>query len=266
MKCDAQAKALEDRTVRPQPLLSECNGGVEHRGVGFKQGTQRSALMKVDDHVRERLNTPPLRAEDQDSLSIVGQPPGRREAELALIVRKELSSTTLWRHPPRWLGTSEKPRHPWALITDAQVQSRGRRSPNYLAKPEPGWTPVIFDQTAGVIASEPCSKIIKLIAIGQNCRQAHDSPLLRIRTSKKSLDLDFVTNLALIEADHMAFVEDEQANVIEKAWIVAQRKVELLGRCDHDIALPDCVLIEATHPNAAIEGRNRLAEWPEGSL
>lgn len=31
MQCDAQAKALEDRTVRPQPLLSECNGGVEHR-------------------------------------------------------------------------------------------------------------------------------------------------------------------------------------------------------------------------------------------
>ncbi len=89
---------------------------------------------------------------------------------------------------------------------------------------------------------------------------------MRVRTVKKPLDLNLVANLALIETDHVPFVEDEQADVIEKGWIVAQREVELLRCRYHDVPFPDRVLVEAANPDAAVEGRYRLAERAEGPL
>jgi len=46
----------------------------------------------------------------------------------------------------------------------------------------------------------------------------------------------------------VAFVENEQADVVKKGWIVAEREVELLGRRDDDVAFSDCVLVEAAYP------------------
>src|SRR3569833_24335 len=89
---------------------------------------------------------------------------------------------------------------------------------------------------------------------------------MRIRTTKKPLDLHLVADLALVEADHVTLVEDEQADVIEKGWIIAKRKVELLRRRDNDIALADRVLIEAANPDAAVECGDRLPKRAEGPL
>jgi len=46
---------------------------------------KRASLMEIDDYICEGLDAAPLRAEDEDGLPILDQPPGRREAELALI-------------------------------------------------------------------------------------------------------------------------------------------------------------------------------------
>ena len=43
---------------------------------------------------------------------------------------------------------------------------------------------------------------------------------MRVRTAKKPLDLHLVANLALVEPDHVPFVEDEKTDVIEKGRIV----------------------------------------------
>ena len=64
----------------------------------------------------------------------------------------------------------------------------------------------------------------------------------------------------------MPFVEHEQADIIEQRRIVAQREVELLRRRDDDVALADGVLIEAADADAAVEGRDGLAERAEGPL
>ena len=57
-------------------------------GSASSNERKRAALMQIDDDVCERLDAPSLRAEDQDGLSIIDQPPGRRKAELALIIGK----------------------------------------------------------------------------------------------------------------------------------------------------------------------------------
>src|SRR5687768_5040784 len=64
----------------------------------------------------------------------------------------------------------------------------------------------------------------------------------------------------------MSFVKDQQADIIEQRRIVTQREVELLRRRDDDVALADRVLVEAADADAAIEGRNGLAERAKGSL
>lgn len=76
VKSDAQAEAFEDRAVRSQPFFSQRNRVVENRGIGLEQGAQCATLMKIDDDVRERLYASPQRAEDQNGLSILNQPPG----------------------------------------------------------------------------------------------------------------------------------------------------------------------------------------------
>ena len=43
----------------------------------------------------------------------------------------------------------------------------------------------------------------------------------------------------------MAFVEDEQADIVEQRRIVAQGEVELLRGRDDDVALADRILVEA---------------------
>ena len=231
--------------VRAEPFLAERDRGVEDRRVGLEQGAQRAALMEIDDHVGERLDASPLRAKDQDGLPILDQPPGRRQAELALIVREEPGSTTLRRHPVRRRGAGEETLDPRPFVADAKVEPRGGRCPDHFAEPQPGRSPVVLDQAAGVITPQPCGEVVELVAIGQDRRQAHDPPLVRVRTAKEPLDLHLIADLALIEADHVAFVEDEQADVVEKGRIVAEREVELLRRRDDDVALPDRVFIEA---------------------
>ena len=58
----------------------------------------------------------------------------------------------------------------------------------------------------------------------------------------------------------MAFVEDEQANIIEKGRIVAEREIKLLRRRNDYVAFPDRVLVETGHADATVERRDRLAE------
>src|SRR4051794_22549303 len=87
-----------------------------------------------------------------------------------------------------------------------------------------------------------------------------------IRPFQKALDLDLVAHLSLAQADHMTLVEHQQTNVIEQTGIIAQREIEFLGSCYNDVALPDRILIKAADANAAVEGRNGLAQRPKGSL
>ena len=81
--------------------------------------------MKVDNYISEGLDAPPLRAEDQDGLPILDQPPRGREAEFTLIVGKEPGPLTLRRNPVRGRRPREESLDPGPFIANAQVEARG---------------------------------------------------------------------------------------------------------------------------------------------
>jgi hypothetical protein len=172
--------------------------------------------VEIDNYVCEWFIAAPLRAENQDGLPIFDKPPGRREAELALVIREEASPTAL-RMDKKWRRRSgQETLDPGTLVTDAEVQPRCGRRPHDFAKPQPRRPPVILDQTSRVVTPQPCCEVVQLVTIGKDRRQTHDTPVVRVRTPKEPLDLYLITNLALIETDHMAFIENEKANVIKK--------------------------------------------------
>ena len=57
-------------------------------------------------------------------VGILDKPPGRRQAELALIVGEEPGSTALWRNPVGWRRPREEPLDPGTFVADSQVQAR----------------------------------------------------------------------------------------------------------------------------------------------
>lgn len=120
--------------------------------------------------------------------------------------------------------------------------------------------------TSRLIAPQPRREVFHLIAVGKDCRQADDAALIGVLTTQEALNLNLVSNLAFAGTDHMAFVEHEQAHIVEQRRIVPQGEVELLGGRDYDVTLADGILVEAGHADAAVEGGNGFAERSEGTL
>ena len=74
---------------------------------------------------------------------------------------------------------------------------------------------------ARMIPSKPVRKVVELIAVRQNRRQAYNPTVSGVGSLQQSLNLDFVAHLAFVDADHVAFVEDQQADVVKQRRIVA---------------------------------------------
>ncbi len=144
---------------------------------------------------------------------------------------------------------------------------RGRRfRPDDLSEPQSGRSPIVLDHAARLVPPQPGREIVELVALRQNGRQTHDPPRRRVGAAEQPLDLHFVADLALLQADHVPLVEDEKADIVEKGWFVAKGEVELLRRRHDYIALPDGVLVEAANADAALKSRYRLAKRTEGAL
>ena len=78
MKRHSETQTLKDCTVRPQPFLTKRYCSSENSRISFQQRLQHSALMEIDNYVRERFDTTSFWAEDEDGLPVVYQPPGCR--------------------------------------------------------------------------------------------------------------------------------------------------------------------------------------------
>ena len=87
-----------------------------------------------------------------------------------------------------------------------------------------------------------------------------------VSASQESLNLDLIADFALAEPDHVALVEDEQADVVEKTRIVPEREIQFLGCGNHDVALADGILVESADPDAPVERGDGLSERSEGAL
>ena len=87
----------------------------------------------------------------------------------------------------------------------------------------------MLDGTSRLIAAQPRREVFHLVAVGKNCRQADDTALIGVLTTQEALNLDLVSNFAFAGTDHMAFVEHEQAHIVEQRRIVPQGEIELFG-------------------------------------
>lgn len=75
-----------------------------------------------------------------------------------------------------------------------------------------------------------------------------------------------VAYFALVQTDHVPFVEDQQTDVVKEARVVPQREIQLFRRGDHDVTLADCVFVEAADADAPVERRDRFPQASEGPL
>jgi len=217
--------------------------------------------VQIDDSISERLDMSSNWTEHENRLTLVDQSPSRREAKLAEIARKNIPALSNGRNK-----AGKEARDEGTLVADTQIEATHPTVPDDFAEPEPRRTPVVLYQPARLIAAQPVCEVIELVAVREDGGEANNAPLMRVGALKQPLDLDFVADLALVEADHMAFVEYQETNVVEEAGVATQCEVQLLGRCDHDMPLPDSVFVEPAHADATVKGRDGLSQRSESSL
>ena len=165
--------------------------------------------MQIDDDVGERLDATPFGAENENGLTVIDEPPGGREAEFTLVVGKKPGASTLRRNPGRRRGAPQETLDPRPLVADPEIKSCVRGGPHHLAEAHAGRPPVILDDPARVISAKPSGKVFELFTVGQDGREADNPAFMGVRTAQKPLNLNLVTNLAFVEADHVPFVKDQ---------------------------------------------------------
>jgi len=74
----------------------------------------------------------------------------------------------------------------------------------------------------------------------------------------------FITDFALAWADHVAFVEDDQANIIDQGRVASEREIELFRRCNDDLAGAQGVFVTSRKAAGAVKRGNAEAERREG--
>jgi len=73
-----------------------------------------------------------------------------------------------------------------------------------------------------------------------------------------------VANFALARADHVAFVEDDKANIIDQGRVASEREVELFRRCNDDLAGAQDVFVTNRKTAGAVKRGDAEAERREG--
>lgn len=61
----------------------------------------------------------------------------------------------------------------------------------------------------------------------------------------------------------MAFVEDDQTDIVDQARIIPEREIELLRRRDDNFARAQCVFIASGDATGAVEGGNLKSKGRE---
>ncbi len=201
------------------------------------------------------------RAEEEHGLPVVDETPCGGKAEFAEIARERFLTPS-----HRGNESGEEVWNERAFLADAQVQPGVLAIPDHLTIAQPRRPPIVLDEAPGLVAAEPSGEIVELVAVGQDGRETNDPTLGGVWASQEPLDLNLIADFTLTESDHVAFVEDEQADVVEEARIVPQREIQFLRRRDHDVALADRIFVEPADPNAPIERGDRFSERAEGAL
>ena len=88
--------------------------------------------------------------------------------------------------------------------------------PGEYAEPLPRGAPVGTHWLARLVGAYPCGEIVEFVAARQNRGEADNPAFARVRAPKQALHQRLVPDFALCRADHVAFVEDDQADIIDQ--------------------------------------------------
>ncbi len=156
------------------------------------------------------------------------------------------------------------------IVIEVESETCVLAPPGERAEPLARGAPVGTHRLARFVRAYPRGEIIKFVAAGQDRRQTNDTAFACVRAPKQTLHEGFISDLAFARADHMAFVENDQADIVDQRRVASQREVELLGRRDDDFAGAQCVFIASRKATGAVKGGDTEAErrecLPEGSL
>src|SRR4051794_18673138 len=108
--------------------------------------------------------------------------------------------------------------------------------PRYFAKAQPGRPPVMPHWSPRAVVAKPRNKIVYLVAFRQDGRKANNLPLAGVWTLQEALNLHFVAHLTLAEPDHVSFIKNYKANIIDERRVVAQREIQFFRRGYDDVA------------------------------
>ena len=258
MDRNTEFQAAKDRVIGSEPFLAEDESVAQLVDIGLEKRSKRMPPGQIYDRLGVRLHTPAFWAEYEHGVAVLDETPSSREAELPLITGERFPSVTDRRHMSR-----KELRHEWLFVLNAEVQAGGVAAPDHLSIPQPGGAPVMLDETTRLVAPHPGGEVVELITIRQNRRQTDDAASICVRPPQEPLDLDLITDLALVQTDHVTLVEDEQADIVEEGRFIAQCKVKLLRRRDDDIPIAQGILIDLGDPDAPVEGRHRHTEGAE---
>ncbi len=200
-------------------------------------------------------------AEDEHRLSVVHETPCGGETKFAKTAGEQLLTLSDWGDKSGEEAWNER-----AFLADAQIQPGVLAVPDHLTIAQPRRSPIVLHEAAGLVAAEPSSEIVDLIAFWQDGGETYDPALGGVGASQEPLNLNLVADFALAEPDHVALVEDEQADVVEETRIIPECEVQFLRCRHHDVALADRIFVEAADPNAPIERGDRFSERTEGAL
>jgi len=85
----------------------------------------------------------------------------------------------------------------------------------------PGRSPLRLNRRSRTVGSEPIGEIGGHLSGAEDGGQTHETSVVGIFATKKTLNERFVSHLSLVNPNHVAFVKNDETHVVENAWLVA---------------------------------------------
>ena len=158
-------------------------------------------------------------AVDEDAVSLFDQRFNRRCYELCTGVRARFPVIA------SRLLLSNEGRHERALLIHLEIEPSAIAKPPEHAEALAGRAPVRRYRRAGFVRPQPCGEVVEALSFGEDGRKADNPAPVGILATKQPLDQHLVPNLPRPEADHMALVQDDEADIVDHGWVLAGGKV-----------------------------------------
>ena len=151
-------------------------------------------------------------------------------AEFLVVLGKCISTTTLSRD-----ALDESWNERAFLVNEPQSSNTGAFTEIKRRKSLPRRPPLNMNKATASVASKPIAEVREVWILRiEHGGKADDAPRRRVGPSQQPLDQYFIADFAATKPDHVPLVENDQSDIVQHVRILAQCKIELLGRGNDD--------------------------------